>query len=163
MQHQLTENLMVEGAYVANRGVWWSAPLLQSENYNALTPESLKSVINLSDGTRLEAPFAFKRIEKIQQREDVIYYFEFPTNRVNAATRLIGTDLSCELWLNLPERARVIPKLTLVQNNPQGAFQNRRWNEAVAQLVKGARVLVEGQTDLAIALPEKNHEAKEKE
>jgi len=47
LQHQLTSNLMVEAAYVANRGVWWSAPLLQSENYNSLTPESLKSVWGL--------------------------------------------------------------------------------------------------------------------
>src|SRR5262245_53655885 len=47
LQHQLTNNLMVEAAYVGNRGVWWSAPLLQSENYNSHTPESLKAVWGL--------------------------------------------------------------------------------------------------------------------
>ena len=135
---------------------------LSDASWSALAPEKLKTMISMPDGKRLEAPFAYKRIEKIQQREDVIYYFEFPTNRVNAAARLIGTDLSCELWLTLPERARVIPKLTLVINHPN-SFQNRRWNEGVAQLAPGARVLVEGQTDLAIVFPEKNHESKEKE
>jgi hypothetical protein len=137
--------------------------ILSDASWSGLPAENLTSIINMNDGRRLEAPFGFKRIEKIQQREDVIYYFEFPTNSINAAARLIGTDLSCEMWLKLPERARVIPKLTLVLNNPQSAFPNRRWNEAVAQLVPGARVLVEGQTDLAIVFPEKNHEAKEKE
>src|SRR5215510_14437387 len=43
LQRQLTGNLMVEAAYVGNRGVWWSAPLLASENYNSLTPEMLKT------------------------------------------------------------------------------------------------------------------------
>jgi hypothetical protein len=135
--------------------------ILSDPSWSTLPPENLKGVIGLPDGTRLEAPFSFKRLEKIQQREDSVYYFEFPTNRVNAAARLIGTDLLCELWLNLPERARIIPKLSLVMNHSKG-FQYRRWNEAVSQLAPGARVLVEGQTDLAIAVPDKKHERSEK-
>jgi hypothetical protein len=126
--------------------------ILSDASWSSLPPENLKGVIGMPDGSRLEAPFAFKRLEKIQQREDVVYYFEFPTNRMDAAARFIGTDLSCELWLKLSEPARVIPKLTLVINHPSG-FQSRRWNEGVAQLAPGARVIVEGQTDLAIALP----------
>ena len=73
----------------------------------------------------------------------------------------MGTDVQCELWLELPEPARVIPKLVLVVNR-QSAFGNRRWNEGVAQLAPGAHVLVEGQTDLAIVVPavqQKNEDA----
>src|SRR5262245_45044616 len=43
LQREVTPNLLVEAAYVGNRGVWWSAPVLQSEAYNALTPERLKT------------------------------------------------------------------------------------------------------------------------
>ena len=126
--------------------------ILSEPSWSTLPTERLKAVISLPDGTRLEAPFESKRLEKVQMREDVVYYFQFPTNRANAAARMIGTDVTCELWLSLTEPARVIPKLTLAINRP-AAFSNRRWNEGVAQLAKGARVLVEGQTDLAITIP----------
>src|SRR5262249_1449935 len=43
LQREVTSNLMIEASYVGNRGVWWSAPLLQSEAYNQLTPDILKS------------------------------------------------------------------------------------------------------------------------
>ena len=69
----------------------------------------------------------------------------------------------CELWLDLPERARVVPKLALVMNNPT-AFQGRRFNEGLRLVAPGARVLVEGQTDLAISEPKApaHHESSEK-
>jgi hypothetical protein len=41
LQQELTANLVVEAAYVANRGVWWTAPLLADMNYNGLTPQGL--------------------------------------------------------------------------------------------------------------------------
>ena len=88
-------------------------------------------------------------------REDVIYYFQFPTNDCSAAMRLVGADVSCELWLALAQPARVVPKLALVLHQP-ASFQNRRWSEGVAQLSPGAQVLVEGQTDLAVVVPEHN-------
>src|SRR2546422_128971 len=47
LQHQMTNNLMVEAAYVGNRGVWWTAPLLATENYNSHTPASLKAMSGL--------------------------------------------------------------------------------------------------------------------
>ena len=40
-QRELTTNLVVEAAYVGNRGAWWTAPLLAGLNYNALTPQGL--------------------------------------------------------------------------------------------------------------------------
>jgi hypothetical protein len=47
VQREITRNLVVEAAYVANRGVWWTAPLLATQNYNALTIEGLKSQYNI--------------------------------------------------------------------------------------------------------------------
>ena len=41
-------NLLVEAAYVANRGVWWTAPVLDSEAYNTLTREIGKTEKNIA-------------------------------------------------------------------------------------------------------------------
>jgi hypothetical protein len=40
---EITPNLVVEAAYVGNRGVWWTAAELSTNNYNALTPQGLLS------------------------------------------------------------------------------------------------------------------------
>ncbi len=127
---------------------------LTEASWSTLGSEQLEALLNLPDGTKLEAPFAFKKLERSQLREEVIYYFQFPTNHCSPATRLVGADVSCELWLALARPARVVPKLALVLHQPT-AFQSRRWNEGLALLAPGAQVLVEGQTDLAILVPEK--------
>ncbi len=59
-QRQLTRDIVVDAAYVGNRGAWWASPLLGGTNYNALTPESLKSqygldVTNRADTTLLNS------------------------------------------------------------------------------------------------------------
>jgi hypothetical protein len=60
-QRELTSDLVVEAAYVGNRGAWWVSPLLASLNYNGLTPDGLKSqygldVTNRADTTLLNTP-----------------------------------------------------------------------------------------------------------
>jgi hypothetical protein len=39
LQHEISQNLVVEASSVGNRGVWWSAPGLV--DFNALTPQAL--------------------------------------------------------------------------------------------------------------------------
>ena len=41
LQREVMRNLVVEVSYVGNRGAYWTAPLLATMNYNALTPDSL--------------------------------------------------------------------------------------------------------------------------
>src|SRR4029077_15078820 len=36
LQRELTKTIVVEASYVGNRGVWWTAPTLATQNYNAL-------------------------------------------------------------------------------------------------------------------------------
>ena len=43
LQREIARNLVAEAAYVGNRGVWWTAPVLAVQNYNALTPQGLLS------------------------------------------------------------------------------------------------------------------------
>lgn len=58
VQREIGRNLAVEAAYVANRGVWWSAPALV--DVNALTPQMIASVgldiNNAADRTLLTSP-----------------------------------------------------------------------------------------------------------
>jgi hypothetical protein len=124
---------------------------LADASWSTLPTERLSAIVRMPNGTRLEAPFAHKKLERVQQREDIVYYFQFPPERSAAAARLVGTEVSCELWLGLMQPAHVVPKLTLVLHQPS-AFASRRWNEGLAQLAPGASLLVEGQTDIAIVL-----------
>jgi hypothetical protein len=52
-QQQLTRSLVVDAAYVGNRGAYWAAPLLAGLNYNAFTPQQLQSQygLNVQDHT----------------------------------------------------------------------------------------------------------------
>jgi hypothetical protein len=109
------------------------------------------ALVRLPNGSELTATFAFQKIERVQTREESVYYFQFPAEKAALAARLMGTDLSCELWLTLPQPARVVPKLSLVLQQPT-AFQGRSWAQGVGAAWPGAFVLVEGQTELAIVL-----------
>ncbi len=53
-QRELTSNLVVDAAYVGNRGAWWVSPLLSSLNYNALTPQELLSQYGLNVQNRAD-------------------------------------------------------------------------------------------------------------
>ena len=54
-----------------------------------------------------------------------------------------------ELNFTLAHPVRVVPKLTLVMHDPS-AFQDRSWSAGVHRLWPDARVVAEGQTELAI-------------
>jgi hypothetical protein len=62
LQREISSNLVVEAAYVGNRGAWWTAPLLAGfPNYNAVTPQFLQSqyglnVANPNDALLLNTP-----------------------------------------------------------------------------------------------------------
>src|SRR5262249_7332076 len=120
---------------------------LANPAWAGLPRERLSAVVRLPNGEELEAEVAFQKIQRVQNREESIYYFQFTPDRAQAAAKLMGTDLACELWLNLPQPAHIVPQLSLVLNNP-GAFQGTSWQQGVAAAWPGARVFVEGQTEL---------------
>ena len=53
-QREITRNLVVDAAYVGNRGAWWVSPLLGALNYNALTPQQLLSQYGLDVTSRAD-------------------------------------------------------------------------------------------------------------
>ncbi|MGN6387686.1 MAG: hypothetical protein ACTHMT_15765 [Verrucomicrobiota bacterium] len=114
--------------------------------------EKLTAIVRLPNGEPLDAKFSYQKIERIQNREEAVYYFQFPDEKAQMAGRLIGTDISAELWVALDEPVRIIPKLALVMRDP-AIFQNRSWSAGVSDAFPGARVVMEGQTELAIVPP----------
>jgi hypothetical protein len=120
-----------------------------------LPTDRLWAVVRMPGGPELRAGFLFQKIERVQTREESVYYFQIPENQSGLAARLMGTDVTCDLWVGLPEPVRVVPKLSLVLQQP-GAFQGRSWAQGVGSAWPGAQVIVEGQTELAIALPAQN-------
>jgi hypothetical protein len=104
LQRQLTNNLMVEAAYVGNRGAWWSAPLLASENYNSLTPEMLKTnygldITNATDRGLLllpiNSPQVISRFPKLANPDNV--YPGFP-----AGQSLVQALRPHPQWIGVP-------------------------------------------------------------
>lgn len=125
---------------------------LANASWVSLPTDRLFAVVRVPNGEAIRAEFSFQKIERVQLREESVYYFQVPLERAETASRLLGADMTCELWLSLPQAARIVPKLSLVLNQP-GAFQGRDWADGVRVAWPGAQVLVEGQTDLAIIIP----------
>jgi hypothetical protein len=95
LQREITRNLVVEAAYVGNRGVWWTAPVLSLEDYNSLEPTSLLQNwgIDISKPadralltTRISSPAVIARFPWLANPNNV--YPGFPaTNTLNQALR----------------------------------------------------------------------------
>jgi len=43
IQHEVIRGTVIDVSYVGNRGVWWTAPLLSTYNYNSLTPQDIRT------------------------------------------------------------------------------------------------------------------------
>jgi len=125
---------------------------LSDPTWAGLPKDNLSASINLSDGRTILATHGAQRIERSQTREEAVYYFDVPADRVTEAINLLGVDMTCDLWYSLPQPMRIAPKLSLVLHQP-AAFQNRNWAEGLEKLWPGTKVLAEGQTDLAITGP----------
>jgi TonB dependent receptor len=87
-QREIMPNLVVDASYVGNRGAWWVSPLLSSLNYNAVTPEGLKSqygldVTNRADttllNTQINSPAVIARFPYLANPNNV--YPGFPATQ----------------------------------------------------------------------------------
>ena len=103
-QREITPNLVVDAAYVGNRGAWWVAPEASGLNYNALTPQGLLSqyginVTNPADAkllnTPINSPTVIARFPYLANPNSV--YPGFP------ATQPLGQALRpYPQWLGIP-------------------------------------------------------------
>ena len=88
LQREVARNLVVEAAYVGNRGVWWTAPVLADQAYNAMTPQYLKQnwgldITNAGDrallGLPINSPAVIARFPFLANPNNV--YPGFPKNQ----------------------------------------------------------------------------------
>lgn len=103
-QREITRNLVVDAAYVGNRGAWWVAPESAALNYNALQPQTLLSqygidVTNPTDAkllnTPINSPLVIARFPWLANPNSV--YPGFP------ATQPLGQALRpYPQWLGIP-------------------------------------------------------------
>lgn len=121
--------------------------------WSSLPGENLSALVRLPSGEELIAPFSYQKIERVQNREESVYYFQFPAEKSQTAARLVGSTLTCELWASLPKPVRIIPKMALIMHKPD-ALEGRTWSHGLAVAFPGTQLLVEGQTDLGVFLPE---------
>jgi hypothetical protein len=125
---------------------------LANSSWSALPPEQLIAIVRLPSGRELGGRFLYQKLERIQSREESVYYFQFPSDLSAAALRLIGTDVGCEIWYQVPEPMRVIPKMTvLLESSVDLEVQN--WAQCVQERYPGAELVVEGQTELGVRPP----------
>jgi hypothetical protein len=124
---------------------------LEKAAWSGLPTERLSAVVRIADQT-FQARYAYQKIERNQNREEPVYYFELPSGQAETASKFVGANVSCELWLDVWEPVRVVPKLALILHKPD-AFEDQSWASALNGLFPGTRLAVEGQTDLAVVLP----------
>lgn len=125
---------------------------LANSSWSALPPDKLLAIVRLQSGRELGGKFLYQKLERMQNREESVYYFQFPADQSAAARRLIGTDVACEIWYQLPEPVRVVPKMTLLLEGTMN-LENHSWAQAVQEKYPGAELVVEGQTELGIRPP----------
>jgi hypothetical protein len=103
-QREISPNLVVDAAYVGNRGAWWVGPEISALNYNALTPQGVLSqygidVTNRADAkllnTPINSPLVTARFPWLANPNNV--YPGFP------ATQPLGQALRpYPQWLGIP-------------------------------------------------------------
>ncbi|HEY0968953.1 MAG TPA: hypothetical protein VGD88_16300 [Opitutaceae bacterium] len=91
-------------------------------------------------------------VEDVNGREESVYYFQIPEEKRSEARTLAGGQVSAVLVSVLPEPAHLVPKLDLALANPE-LFREAGWAAGVARLFPGTRVLMIGETAVAVAPP----------
>jgi hypothetical protein len=114
----------------------------------------LTATVTLGGGRTIEAPFAFQQIEPGADGGDgPCLYFEAPATVLQGAPfPPPGLELACDVRAQLPESARLVPKLALVLADADGVFADG-WKAGLARRWPGARLLAEGRAELAIVPP----------
>jgi hypothetical protein len=109
IQREIARGLVVDAAYVGNRGVWWTAPLLETYAYNALTPQQVTAAgLNASNLTLLNTPITSPLVQQAFPNLQIVMlpsklqvvpsvYPGFP------ATQVLGQALRAEpQWDGIP-------------------------------------------------------------
>ncbi len=108
--------------------------------------------VRIGAGVRgsIQASYLRGLVEEVNGREESVYYFHIPEEKRTEARTLAGGQVSAVLVSTLPQPAHLVPKLDLALADP-ALFREAGWAGGVARLFPGARVLMIGETAVAIA------------
>ena len=117
-----------------------------------LDPQQL--YLQLTDRNKTAMSFLEDKVEKDTrtQREVRKYIYYVPLEENVELKRLSGTQMNAELIYKLPSVCHIVPKYDL-SLYALGKTTTLNWREMVEQLWPGAKVLAEGQKDVAIDYP----------
>lgn len=119
--------------------------------WRLIEPTRLSLRIKAGDFQRpLQAIFMRKLTEEVHGREELVYYFVFNHADSSTARALVGGRISAEVHASLPRPAHLVPKLDLVIEAPEN-FRSLGWSSGVARIIPESKVLLAGETHLAIS------------
>lgn len=124
--------------------------VIRQTNWRLIPPLDLSLQLSTHSGG-LRARFSRGLVEEVFGRDELVYYFSFAPRQIPAVRPLVGGQISGQIIAQLSEPAYLIPKLSLVLADPE-IFTHREWSEAVPMLIPGARVILQGETHLAIVV-----------
>jgi len=105
-QREITKDLVVDAAYVGNRGAWWVSPLLGGLNYNALTPQQL-----LADGINVTSKADTTLLNTQINSPAVIARFPYLANPNNVYPGFPGTQTLLQALRPYPQWNGIPPFL----------------------------------------------------
>ena len=105
-EQEITKDLVVDAAYVGNRGAWWASPLLASLNYNALTPQAL-----LADGINVQSRADTTLLNTQINSPAVIARFPYLANPNNVYPGFPGTSTLLQALRPYPQWNGIPPFL----------------------------------------------------
>ncbi|MBQ8479569.1 MAG: hypothetical protein IJ503_04185 [Akkermansia sp.] len=116
-----------------------------------LPPEKLKAKLELGGGQYLQATWHHKRVEERNNRETLVYYFALSEQDKEKAWALIGAQTIAELHYTATEGEQVqyILKLDLAEEAGERPYET--WEELVAELRPGWRIVFIGETHICLS------------
>lgn len=118
----------------------------------SMPPQQL--YVQLNDRNKTIMNFLDDRIEKDSRsrREERKYVFSVPLEGNQMLKRLVGTQITGELFYKLPHRCYIVPKYD-VSLYALGKTDSTEWNVIVSQLWPDVKFVAEGRKYLALAKP----------
>lgn len=116
-----------------------------------LPPEKLLLKLELGGGQYLQATWHHKRVEERNNRETLVYYFALSEQDREKAWELIGAHTIAELHYTATEEEQVqyLLKLDLAEEAGERTFET--WEELVAVIRPGWRIIFIGETHICLS------------
>ncbi len=118
-----------------------------------LPKDKIEVTAHSAQGHTFTARYHDQRIEQRGTSDVRHYLFLIPQSEASTARNLIGSSPQVDVYIQLEKPAYKVPKTDIALYG-RDRLSGRRWDEVVKGLWPTARIVAEGQTELAIELIE---------